>query len=366
MMFYRVVKRLGWILAFLSVLMLILCYLSYWIPPHISKVLPLIGLSYPFVLMVVLGLCVLAAMMRSRVAWLLAAIIFLGTTHILSYFQFSQVDERVNEDGKALLRLMTWNVNLLGFNEANKLVDLPSGRIRDSIMAVVQTQQPDVLGFQEFLQTAELNHIALLKEKLNLKFHHVKFSNSVKGGRKTGLVIFSRYPIIQGGQVMFSGTTLNGCIYIDIVRDQDTIRVYNTHLQSIRFNSKDYEYLNEENEELEGAERILKRLIRAFKRREGQVHAIRAHMKTCPYPIIVMGDFNDPPMSYTYRKMTEGMMDHYREKGGGISSTYAGKFPNFRIDYILSSEDFGEVKSYKTLPIELIDHRPVVSTLFLP
>jgi endonuclease/exonuclease/phosphatase family metal-dependent hydrolase len=128
-------------------------------------------------------------------------------------------------------------------------------------------EKPDILEFQEFLQTLENNHIALIKEKSGLNFHHVKFSHSIKRGRKTGLVIFSRFPVIQGGQVMFSGTTLNGCIYVDLAMEKDTIRVYNTHLQSIRFNSEDYEYLNDETEELKGAERIVKRLCQGFSKK---------------------------------------------------------------------------------------------------
>lgn len=356
---------MGWTIAVICLVMLVLCYLAYWIPPHISKVLPLIGLSYPFVFPAVVLLAVLAAVMRSRVFWILLFILVIGSSHIFTYFQVGVHNEN-NESIKSKLHFMSWNVNLLGFNRANKLVDLPSALIRDSILSVVEREKPDVLVFQEFLQTVQNNHIAMIKERTGLNFHHVKFSHSVKKGRKTGLVIFSRYPIIQGGQVMFSGSTLNGCIYVDLAIEKDTIRVYNTHLQSIRFNAEDYEYLNDETEELKGAERIVKRLSRAFQRREGQVYAIRAHMKNCPYPIVVMGDFNDPPMSYTYRKMTEGMVDHFREKGNGMASTYAGKFPNFRIDYILSSEDYGEVESYQTLPIELIDHRPVVSTLNLP
>jgi endonuclease/exonuclease/phosphatase family metal-dependent hydrolase len=362
----KYISVIGWLIGIACVGMLILCYLAYWIPPHISKVLPLIGLSYPFVWPVVLVLACIAAVMKSRVAWVLIFIFLIGLPHFFSYYQFSGGNVASDDKGMGDIKLMSWNVNLLGFNGVNKLVNLSSSAIRDSIISVVDREKPDVLAFQEFLQTSELNHIALIKEKTGLNFHHVKFSHSIKRGRKTGLVIFSRYPIIQGGQVMFSGTTLNGCIYVDLAMDRDTIRVYNTHLQSIRFNSEDYEYLNEETEELKGAERIVKRLSRAFQRREGQVHAIRMHMKTCPYPIIVMGDFNDPPMSYTYRKMTEEMTDHFREKGMWMSSTYAGKFPNFRIDYILSSEEYGKVLSYETLPVELIDHRPIVSTLQLP
>jgi hypothetical protein len=81
----------GWALAIICVVMLLLCYLAYWIPPHISKVLPLIGLSYPFVLPIVLVLTILAAGMKSQVTWILFFIVIIGISHFFSYFQFNVV-----------------------------------------------------------------------------------------------------------------------------------------------------------------------------------------------------------------------------------------------------------------------------------
>ena len=350
-------------MAIISIILLVLSYLSFWIPPHVSSLLPLMGLAYPFVMPVVAGLLVLAALMKSRAAWLLAVIWCIGLPHFFSYYQFFNGNESSLGSSISDSKFMSWNVNLLGYNKANQLVKMKSEDIRDSIVKVLELENPDVIAFQEFLQTNELDHIGLIKSRIGYPFHHVKFSTSKRSGRKTGLVLFSKFPIVQSGQVVFSGTTLNGCIFIDILKNQDTLRIYNLHLQSIRFGAEDYEFLEEDKEELTGVSRIVSRLRKAFIRREDQVHAIREHMKSCGYPMIVMGDFNDPPMSYTYRVMSEDMVDAFREKGKWMSSTYAGKFPNFRIDYIMTSEDAGLVSSYQTLPIELIDHRPVVVTV---
>ena len=63
------------------------------------------------------------------------------------------------------------------------------------------------------------------------------------------------------------------------------------------------------------------------------------------------GDFNDTPLSYTYRLMSRGLQDAFREKGRGFYNT-------FRIDYVLVSDDF-EVLSYEVPSVEFSDHHPV-------
>ena len=75
-------------------------------------------------------------------------------------------------------------------------------------------------------------------------------------------------------------------------------------------------------------------------------------------PVIVCGDFNDTPLSYTYRLMSRGLQDAFREKGRGFSHTYRGFYNTFRIDYVLVSDDF-EVLSYEVPSVEFSDHHPV-------
>ena len=70
------------------------------------------------------------------------------------------------------------------------------------------------------------------------------------------------------------------------------------------------------------------------------------------------GDFNDTPLSYTYRLMSRGLQDAFREKGRGFSHTYRGFYNTVRIDYVLVSDDF-EVLSYEVPSVEFSDHHPV-------
>jgi endonuclease/exonuclease/phosphatase family metal-dependent hydrolase len=100
----------------------------------------------------------------------------------------------------------------------------------------------------------------------------------------------------------------------------------------------------------------------AFIFRAKQARTVAEHIKKCPYPIIVCGDFNDTPLSYTYQILSEQLNDAFSEAGFGISNTYNGFLPLFRIDYVLHSERFKAI-SYQSEKVAMSDHFPVVAIL---
>jgi endonuclease/exonuclease/phosphatase family metal-dependent hydrolase len=139
------------------------------------------------------------------------------------------------------------------------------------------------------------------------------------------------------------------------------------HLQSIRFQKADYKFIEQVSndttdtkDEMEKSKTILRRLKRAFVKRAVQADAIAAHIKNCKYKVIVCGDFNDTPASYVYNTVRGDLKDAFIESGAGFEQTYAGKFPRFRIDYILHSKEFNS-KEYHHVSESNTDHYPIVS-----
>jgi endonuclease/exonuclease/phosphatase family metal-dependent hydrolase len=113
-----------------------------------------------------------------------------------------------------------------------------------------------------------------------------------------------------------------------------------------------------------GTRRVFSKLKDAFKLRSEQVKIIKAHANKCPYPYIFLGDFNDTPASYAVTQMAKGMKNTFREKGGGMSRTYNGDFPNYQIDFVMVSPQI-DVGSYNVIKKKLSDHYPVVTELLL-
>jgi endonuclease/exonuclease/phosphatase family metal-dependent hydrolase len=182
-----------------------------------------------------------------------------------------------------------------------------------------------------------------------------------------GNATFSIYPIVNTGSIRFRNTIYNISIFSDIKVGEDTIRVYNNHLQSIYFNSANYRFLDNpkipyDNQQLDEIRDISVRLKDAFEIRAEQADTIAAHIAGCPYRVIVCGDFNDTPASYTYYRISEGMTDAFARAGWGSGRTYIGKFPSFRIDYILHSEEF-ESLFFTRKKVRLSDHFPIISYL---
>ena len=75
--------------------------------------------------------------------------------------------------------------------------------------------------------------------------------------------------------------------------------------------------------------------------------------------MILTGDFNDTPISYTYNRLTKKLFDSFKDAGKGIGSTYRGPLLGLRIDFILHSESM-KARSYITSEAGFSDHHPVI------
>ena len=239
---------------------------------------------------------------------------------------------------------MSFNVRL--FNVYNWI---EKETIDDEIVNFINTSKSSVVCLQEFYAPDSLPQINYLYSHIGLQ----------RDRKKWRMATYSAHPIVNKGTVSIHGETKNNvCIFSDISVRGDTIRIYNVHLASNWFQKEDYEFL--EHPTVERAEHIIERLKISFSKRSKQVQSIKKHMNTCHYPIVVCGDFNDTPNSYAYKVLSEGLQDSFSVKGSGISSTYNGKIPLLRIDYILFSPELS-LSNFETHKANLSDHFPVES-----
>jgi endonuclease/exonuclease/phosphatase family metal-dependent hydrolase len=349
------------------ILCLLFSYLAPYVSPFIFWPLAFFGIAYP-VLLILNLLFVIYWLILWRMRFLYSFIAILIGFNVLSgYVQFNmKKTPETALQAKHKLKFMSFNTKLFDlYNWSHNL------ETRSKIFDMLKSESPDIICMQEFYTSDKgpMRNLDTLVKFQKAKYVHSEYMVTLRGTDHWGMATFSSYPIVNRGHIDFNVQGNNSCIYTDIKIDQDTIRVYNVHLQSMHFSYRDYKYMEsildaKELTEMEGSRTILRRLKWAFRRRAGQADIISSHMHACRYPIIVCGDFNDTPASYTYHTLGKGMKDAFLESGNGFGQTYFGKFPSFRIDYVLHSESIVSW-DFRTIITDLSDHYPVCCSIAL-
>ncbi|MBL4715294.1 MAG: endonuclease/exonuclease/phosphatase family protein [Bacteroidia bacterium] len=194
------------------------------------------------------------------------------------------------------------------------------------------------------------------------EYHHYGETSSYREVSHFGLITFSKFPIIAKGIIKFKDSKNNACLYSDILINQDTVRVYNIHLESIHLEHKDHSTIDNIINLSEVTQSswysLFNHLRTAFTKRASQADIISTHMTSCIYPIILCGDFNDTPSSYAYRQISEHLNDNFDKGNFGLGATYAGELP-IRIDFILNSKGITGTKQL-IIKEKFSDHYPLV------
>lgn len=344
------------------VVLLLLTYLSPHIDPKWLWMPALLAFTYPYQLLVHLGLIAFWLLVRWRRALLSIAAVLVGWGHVGEHFKlFGHSDPPAGIRGTPV-KLMSWNVRL--FDLYNWTQNTQS---RDAIFRKLEDEAPDILCLQEFHENTT-NPRFRTKSALieDLKYGHVhdRYSPHTRQKHHFGIATFSRHPIVGRGHIELSEHSNNQCIWTDVAIGTDTVRVYNAHLASYHFGDGDHAFLAELSTDMdpalleEGGRRILRLLRKGVRSRSHEVKLIVAHMRTSPHPVVYAGDLNDVPMSYSYHRLRKLLDDAFVESGRGTGGTYIGELPRMRIDHILHDARIASW-DFITHPEERSDHRAV-------
>ena len=347
---------------YLVVVSLLISVSAKYISPQLFWLIAFFGLAFPYlVLLNLLFVIYWISQFRREALFSLLVILFCFFT-VRKYVQVTFSNTGSNND----IKVTSYNSMLFDLYNWSK-----NAKSRQHIISSLQEINPDVLCLQEFYNSSSMKeyyNIDTVTAALNIKYNHVEYTSIAKGHNHFGIATFSKYPIINKGKIVFNTRSNNICIYTDVLIEKDTVRIYNMHLQSISFSKKDYTFIgdlqdeDDAKDELENSKSILRRLKRAFVKRAEQAEKISTSIKSCPYPVILCGDFNDTPASYSYNLISEDLKDAFVEKGSGFGRTYAGKFPQFRIDYILHGKDF-KCTQFTRSEETFTDHFPITAYL---
>jgi len=361
------VTRILILVNILISLALIPAYLAPYADPGKSSILAFWGLAYPIILFINLLFLLFWLVLWKRYFLISLIFILIGWNYFQKHFNVN-LGTQEETVGKGI-KIISYNVQNLAKNNLH----IQDKEHRMEIFRFLLSESPDILCMQEFYYYGK-DTVPLLNDlKDQLHLHYISRKNYYPWHHKIhALVTLSAYPILESGYLTGEKERVFA-LFSDLLIGKDTVRLYNVHLESIRFGEEDFRFVSEltkqapENTELrEGSRSIFDKLGQAFARRAFQARKLSEHIRQSRYPVIVCGDFNDTPGSFSYNKVAGELTDAFCETGRGYGNTYGGNLPPIRIDYILLDPEF-DIQSFKVHKvIDLSDHFPVSAIISLP
>lgn len=335
----KLTEKIVFVFNTIASTILLLSFILPYLPPKTFSFLSVLSLGVPLLILLNVLFFIYWLFKVKRQLLLSLFVLVIGYLFHGSLYKISSSNQNENVSD---LKVMNFNVRL--FNVYDWIQDK---NLSSNTLKFLKAESPDVLCIQEYHPNKEID----------LSFYKYRYEKLSGKSMQHGQVILSKYPIINSGSVEFPETP-NNAIYADIVKDTDTIRIYNIHLESLRINT-DVEKLKEE-----GSERLFKLAGLTFKRQQFQTELFLMHKNRCSYKIIICGDFNNTAYSYVYRKIKGNLNDTFKEAGNGFGRTHNFKFFPLRIDFIFADDAFN-VDSFKTYDEHLSDHFPIMTSLSL-
>ncbi len=337
---------------FFGILALLFSYSSVFIAPDKLWLPSAFGLAYPYIIGLNIIFIVVWLFFKPKYIAFSLLCILIGFKYSNRYFQvFSR-----SIDDKAI-KVLSYNVR--NFKGAEKD---PSKVIADKIKRFLEDEKSDIICIQEIkLRSARVFNLPKVVDQLPF-INHYQYAST---GSTTGLATLTKFPVLNMKEIRFEGSQ-NMAIYTDVLIGQDTVRIFNIHLQSYHIDPNQYDIIESPGISEKGDVRQVKEMARKFKiavqKRAVQARLIHDIIKESPYRVIVCGDLNDSPISYAYQKVRGKLKDAFVESGSGIGRTYIGKLPSFRIDYIFHSRDYKSYSFHKA-PLYESDHLPIICKL---
>lgn len=346
---------------------LISCYVS-WFDPVKYWYLGMLNVGAFYLLAALILFFIIWIFSRKRYAWITVICLIAGWGPLKNLLPLRLPQKFDLPKNNNNLRLMSWNVNHFDILEHKT-----RPKVKQEMIQLINTYQPDIACFQEMVASDSIlpaiNYIPDFVKQLQMKWEYYTYNPKVDfdNAHHFGIITFSKYPIINQKSISYFPNTYNSIFqYVDIVKGNDTIRVFNIHLQSLKFTSTNLQYIDDptlrNSEDLEKSKSVLYKFKLGFLKRKQQSEHIKQEIDKSPYPVIVCGDFNDLPNSYAYNQIGAGLKNAFEKKGWGVGRTFSGISPTLRIDNIFVDPMF-KVDQYIRVEKLLSDHFPIITDI---
>jgi len=353
----------------LAVVLFLLSCLTPLLHPQQWWWVSLLGLAFPFFLLVVI--CFLVGwlvMLKFRLTLISLCALVLGYKNIGVFIAFHAPSTFEITKDPQTIRVVSWNVaRFIELKRNNNQGSIT----RKKMMALLAEQQADVLCLQEFYTSdnpAYYDNIATIRQELGYPYYYLSKDLDGDSTYYTS-VIFSRYPLVDSGMLRFPRPSQpEVLLQADLQTADGIIRVFTTHLQSQRFDKQDYQRMEKIREREDSLFYHFIPIVGKVKKglviRSQQADMIASLLADSPHPVVLAADLNDVPNSYTYFTVRGSLQDAFLEKGSGIGRTYRGLSPTLRIDYIFADRRL-RVKQFTRVKKDYSDHYMLVTDLVL-
>ena len=339
-----------------TIIVMLLVGYSDRLNPTDHPILSTVGMTFPFFLLANMAFLVFWLVFKWSRAWLPVVGFFLAYVPINIYIPLHTSQEV--PDGT--IKLISYNVCSYGGNYKYE-----NGF--EKVLGYLNDQQPDIVCIQEDADTwrryvfKEYSKTFAYNDTLVLANNELTLN---------ALGIHTRFPIVKRERIAYSSLS-NGSAAWWLKVDNDTLIVINNHFESCHLSTQDR---NQYRHIIKGeiprdslrteSQMLLVKLAEANAKRAGQIRTVRKYVESHPgYPVVLCGDFNDNPISYSRHTMSTVLTDCFVATGRGVGLSYNQKAFSFRIDHVFCSEDIQPFNCQVDSEMDASDHYPILCWL---
>lgn len=307
-----------------------------------------VAVALPFLLPGNLMLLLYGGIRKKKWAFLPAVVLLLNLNYLTSVLHVSFAG---SGKGENTIRIATYNVH--GFNREK------TGYSAKQIAGFLEKEKIDIVCFQEFTAIRTFPIDSLLKVFVRFPYRHIPR----RSDQSTRVAVFSRYPLTDSVFIPFPESANCGQS-VDLSVKGKKLKIFNVHLQTTGLSREQSRQAarnvyDGREEKIKSAGALCNVLLENYRIRVEQARTIREQIEHSAVPVILCGDFNDTPASYTYRSIKGKLHDGFKTCGNGYQYTFRGYFRLLRLDYVFHAPSLRGIR-YDAPDCRWSDHNPVV------